>query len=85
MFLSSLVAVLAPLFTCIQLMPQLYKTYVTKSVQDLSLESLLGITIGNLLWLVHGYYIRDMSLVFAGIVATVINLSLLALYSVYRR
>jgi MtN3 and saliva related transmembrane protein len=84
MFLSSLVAVLAPLFTCIQLMPQLYKTYVTKSVQDLSLESLLVITIGNLLWLVHGYYIRDISLVFAGIVATVINLSLLALYRIYR-
>jgi MtN3 and saliva related transmembrane protein len=85
MFLSSLAAVLAPLFTCIQLMPQLYKTYVTKSVQDLSLESLLVITMGNLLWLVHGYYIRDMSLVFAGIVATIINLSLLALYRIYRR
>jgi MtN3 and saliva related transmembrane protein len=84
MSLATLAAVFAPLFTCVQLIPQLYKTYATRSVKDLSLETLFIITIGNLLWLLHGYYIRDTSLVFAGLVATVVNLSLLRLYMLYR-
>jgi len=84
MSLATLAAVFAPLLTCLQLIPQLYKTYSTRSVKDLSLETLFMITIGNLLWLLHGYYIRDMSLLFSGLVATVVNLSLLRLYVAYR-
>lgn len=84
MGLARLAAVLAPLFTCIQLVPQLYKTYSTKSVADLSFESLLIITVGNLLWLLHGYFIRDTSLLVAGVVASSVNFALLWLYMLYR-
>jgi MtN3 and saliva related transmembrane protein len=84
MSVARLAAVLAPLFTCIQLAPQLYKTYSTKSVKDLSFESLLIITLGNLLWLLHGYFIRDASLLVAGLVASSVNFTLLWLYMLYR-
>ena len=84
MFVARLAAVLAPLFTCIQLVPQLYKTYSTKSVTDLSLESLLIISLGNLLWLLHGYFIRDTPLLVAGLVASSVNFTLLWLYMLYK-
>jgi len=83
--LATLVAVLAPMLTCIQLLPQLYKSYSTQEVDDLSLESLVCITLGNLLWLIHGYYVRDTPLIIAGLFATVVNITLLRLYFRYRR
>ena len=79
-----IVATLAPLVNCIQLFPQLYKTYITQSVEDLSLYSLLLILITNLLWLLHGYFIRDNSLIVAGIISMTVNISLLTLYFIYR-
>jgi MtN3 and saliva related transmembrane protein len=79
------VATLAPIVNCIQLFPQLYKTYITKRVNDLSLYSLLLILTSNLLWLLHGYFIFDISLIVAGIVSMVINIALLSLYFLYRQ
>jgi len=84
MLFSSLVAILAPLFTSFQLVPQLYKTYTSRSVVDLSLNSIILMTVGNLLWLLHGYFIRDTSLLIAGLIASVVNVSLLILYIDYR-
>lgn len=80
-----IVAVLAPIVNSIQLFPQLHKTYVTKSVTDLSVYSLLLILTTNLLWLLHGYIIFDISLIAAGIVSIVINISLVTLYFLYRK
>jgi MtN3 and saliva related transmembrane protein len=82
--LPFIVATLVPIVNSIQLFPQLYKTYLTKSVDDLSLYSLLLILTTNLLWLLHGYFIRDTSLLVAGAVSMSINIALLALYYRYR-
>jgi MtN3 and saliva related transmembrane protein len=83
--LPLVVATLAPLINCIQLLPQLYKTYKTKNVKDLSFYSLLLIVTTNLLWLTHGYFIFDMSLIVAGIISMIVNVSLLLLYLTYRK
>ena len=80
-----IVATLAPIVNSIQLFPQLYKTYLTKSVNDLSLYSLSLILLTNLLWLVHGYFIIDISLIVAGMVSMIINLALLTFYFGYRK
>ena len=80
-----IIAILAPIVNSIQLFPQLYKTYTTKSVKDLSLYSLLLILITNLLWLLHGYFILDISLIVAGTVSMIINVALLILYFLYRK
>lgn len=79
------VATLAPVVNSIQLFPQLYKTFITKSVKDLSLYSLLLILLTNILWLLHGYFIYDISLIVAGLVSMSVNLSLLILYFFYRK
>ena len=80
-----IVAILAPIINTIQLFPQLYKTYTTKSVKDLSIYSLALIVITNLLWLLHGYFIIDISLIVAGTVSMIINVELLTLYFLYRK
>ena len=80
-----IVATLAPIVNSIQLFPQLYKTYITKSVKDLSLYSLSLILITNLLWLLHGYFIIDISLIVAALFNMIINLALLALCFIYRK
>jgi len=80
-----IVATLAPIVNSIQLFPQLYKTYITKSVNDLSLYSLVFILLTNLLWLLHGFFIMDISLIVAGTVSMIINIALLILYFLYRK
>ena len=81
--LPVIVATLAPLVNCIQLFPQLYKTYRTKSVGDLSPGSLVLILTTNLLWLLHGYFRFDNSLIVAGMISMTINITLLILYFIY--
>lgn len=78
------VATLAPIVNCVQLFPQLYKTYTTKSVKDLSFHTIVLILITNTLWLLHGYFIVDYSLIIAGIISITINITLLILYLRYR-
>jgi MtN3 and saliva related transmembrane protein len=77
------VASIVPITTSIQLLPQLLKTYETKSVKDLSLYTLLLILLNNLLWLFHGLFIYDYSLIISGIVSLIINLILFAFYIYY--
>jgi MtN3 and saliva related transmembrane protein len=83
--LPIIVAILAPLINSIQLFPQLYKTYKTKSVKDLSFYFLILLLISNFLWLLHGYFIFDNSLIVAGIVSIIINIVLLKLYFIYKK
>jgi MtN3 and saliva related transmembrane protein len=83
--IAVIVATLAPIVNSIQIVPQLYKTYVTKSVKDLSFYSLSLILLTNLLWLLHGVFINDKSLIVAGSVAMIINVALLTLYFLYNK
>jgi uncharacterized protein with PQ loop repeat len=82
--IAYIVSILAPLINTIQQMPQLYKTFTTKRVKDLSLYSLLLILSTNLLWLLHGYFIMDLSLMVGGIISLIVNTMLLVLYFRYK-
>lgn len=81
---SIIIATLAPILSIIQLIPQLYKTYTTKSVDDLSIYFIVLILITNLLWLFHGYFINDWSLIVAGLLAASVSLSMLILFVMYK-
>ena len=83
--LPLVVATLAPIVNCVQLFPQLYRTYITKRAHDLSLYSLLLILTTNVLWLLHGYFIFDLSLLVSGGISMIINATLLRLYFLYRK
>ena len=79
----TIISILAPLVNSVQLFPQLYKTFITKSVHDLSIYSLLLILITNTLWLLHGFIIKDRALIIAGIFSFFVNISLLTLVFFY--
>ena len=81
----SFVAILATFLNSIQIFPQLHKTYKTKNVKDVSIHSLFLMFVTNLLWLFHGYFILDYSLIIAGSVSMMLNFILFALYLMYRK
>jgi uncharacterized protein with PQ loop repeat len=83
--LPIIVATLAPILNCIQLLPQLHKTFITKRVHNLSFWSILLIVTTNILWLLHGIFIYDYSLIIAGIITLIINVSLLGLFLAYSK
>ncbi len=79
MMLPLIVAIIAPILNGIQLVPQLYKTYVTQSSKDLSLYSIILILATSFFWALHGYFIADQALFIASLIAFSVNLSLLTL------
>ena len=82
--LNKLIGFLALIVNCIQQLPQLYKTYHTKKVDDLSSYSLILILLTSILWFIHGYIIGDIPLLLSGLITIIINGGLLGLYLVYR-
>lgn len=82
--ITNIVAILAPFVSCIQLFPQLYKTYITKSVDDLSINSLLLILLANILWSIHGFFIVNLPLMLSGLISMTINILLITLFMIYK-
>ena len=78
------IAILAPLCNMIQMMPQVYKTFHTRNVRDLSLLSIGLLLLTNVLWILHGYFIQDTPLLVSGLVSMGVNLLLLAGYLRYK-
>jgi uncharacterized protein with PQ loop repeat len=77
--------ILATVVSCVQMVPQLYKTYTTQRVEDISLYSLVLICIANIFWGLHGYIIGDAPLIVAGALTAAINGTLLFLYFKYSK
>jgi len=75
-----IVSTFAPIIGAMMLIPQVYHTYKTKRVKDLSLTTLLLLFLSNLLWFLHGYFIKDTSLIVSGVVNTILVCMLLGLY-----
>ena len=82
--LPLVVATLAPIVNCVQLFPQIYRTWSTRRVKDLSFYALLLMLTTNILWLSHGYFIQDTSLIVAGIISMFATMTLAILYTMYR-
>ncbi len=56
---------IAAILTTISFIPQAIKTIKTKNTESISLTMYLVFTVGVLLWLVYGIYIRDWALLLA--------------------
>jgi MtN3 and saliva related transmembrane protein len=84
MLMYNIIAILAPIFNCVQVLPQLWKTFRTKRVKDLSYYTILLMISTNLLWFLHGYFIFDIPLLISGGINLVVNSSLMLLYMKYK-
>ena len=70
------VGILAGTLTTGCLIPQIIKTYTTKSANDFSMIYLVTLMAGLLLWIVYGLSLDDVPIIIANIVAITFILSI---------
>ena len=71
---------IAAILTTIAFLPQLYKTWTTKSAEDVSLITLI---IGLICWIVYGIKINSTPILVANIVTFIFNFTILILKLIY--
>ncbi|MBW4450917.1 MAG: SemiSWEET transporter [Spirirestis rafaelensis WJT71-NPBG6] len=69
----------AGLLTTIAYLPQLIKTWKSKSASDLSWSMLITLCTGIILWLVYGVYVQDIPLIAANMVTLLLASIILVL------
>ena len=74
----------AALLTTIAFLPQLYKTWKTKSAGDVSLIMLILFITGLICWIIYGIKINSIPILIANIVTFIFNSSILVLKIIYR-
>ena len=76
---------IAGVLTTIAYLPQLIKTWQTKSAHDLSWSMLIVLCAGIVLWLVYGFYIQNIPIIAANIVTFVFTSMILVLKIKYKQ
>ncbi len=70
---------LAGTLTTIAFLPQVMKTWQSKSAKDVSFGMLIIFCLGVFLWLVYGMYIHSLPIILANLVTLILNLIILRL------
>ena len=76
---TDLFGFLAALLTTIAFLPQLYKTWRTKSADDVSLFMLILFITGLICWIIYGLKINSVPILIANIVTFIFNFLILIL------
>ena len=76
---------LAALLTTIAFLPQLYKTWQTKSADDVSLIMLILFITGLICWIIYGLRINSIPILVANIITFIFNFSILILKITYTK
>ena len=76
---SEVIGIVAGAFSCTTFLPQVIKTWKSKSTKDVSLTMFLIATFGTTLWLVYGIMINSFSIIATNIVVLVFSLTMLFL------
>jgi MtN3 and saliva related transmembrane protein len=71
------------LIICGSIIPQVIKTYKTKSARDLSITYLIALTTGIILLTVYSVYIRDMVFIFGNVLSLLSVVILIGLWTRY--
>lgn len=82
--LIDIIGLIAGTLTTIAFVPQLYKTWKSKSAKDVSLVMMITFSIGVFLWLIYGLAINAMPVVAANGVTLVLALLILLLKIRYK-
>lgn len=80
----TLLGLVAGTLTTLAFLPQVVKTWRTKSSNDLSVGTLGMICTGVLLWLIYGLLVGDLPIIAANAVTLVLVVSVFVLTLVYR-
>jgi len=72
-----IIGLIAAALTTSAFVPQVYKTWKTKSVENLSLATYIVFFIGIVLWLIYGIYLNSLAMIVSNIVTGALILLLL--------
>ena len=75
----------AALLTTIAFLPQLYKTWKTKTAEDVSLVMLILFITGLICWIIYGLKINSIPILTANIITFIFNFSILILKITYSK
>ncbi len=81
----TVLGLLAGTLTTVSFLPQMLKTWQTKSAKDLSLVMLITFNLGIFLWLVYGIILDALPIILANAFSLVFNLINLWLKIRYRK
>ncbi len=73
----TLIGLAAATLTTVAFVPQVVRTWRTRSTHDISLPMFLVLAAGIVLWLIYGAMIRDLPLILANLVTLVLVLTIL--------
>ena len=76
---TNLVGLMAGTCTTLSLLPQLIKTWKTKSTHDISIGMYVTLSIGLLLWVFYGVHIHSLPIIITNVVTLILALTVLAL------
>ncbi|MBP0000472.1 MAG: SemiSWEET family sugar transporter [Cyanobacteria bacterium SID2] len=80
----TVLGLLAGTMTTIAYLPQLIKTWKSKSADDISWSMLIALCFGIVLWLIYGASVRDIPVICANVVTLVLSSAILGLKIRYR-
>lgn len=81
----SLIGVSAAILTMFGFIPQICKTLKTKSVENVSLVTLLQLSLGVSFWIAYGMHLKDMIIITANSITLSSLIALLILYFYYKK
>ncbi len=77
---SEIVGIIAGALSCTTFLPQVVKTWKSKSTKDVSLTMFIIASAGTTLWLVYGILIHSISIIGTNIVVLIFSLTMLLLF-----
>lgn len=69
-----IIGLIAGIITTGAFVPQVYKTWKTKTAKDISLVMYLAMFTGIILWLVYGIYLKSYPMILANSITATLNL-----------
>ena len=81
---DKVISFLAIIFTTFQLLPQVYKTFRTKQVRDLSYTTLWLWLGAAILWNLHSQSMKDYALMFSTSITSLCCVALLIMFHLYK-
>ncbi len=80
----TLLGLAAAILTTIAFLPQMFKTWQTKSAKDVSFVMLITFMSGLFLWLIYGIYLKSLPIILANSMTLFFNFIILWLKIKYR-
>ncbi len=80
----TILGLVAATLTTVAFLPQMIKTWKSKSAKDVSLGMLITFCIGVFLWLIYGIYLQALPIILANLLTLIFNLIILGFKIKYR-